>query len=339
MTGRSLPSDLQRLLGPRRAAGRRSLSAGISKARSGHGLDERLEGSSSDAPPAPGPRPGPASCAQPGATGLRADRRPSRQHGGATRSRAALPGARRPRSPLPQPGLPPHSRPRPLCLLLCAPRPPPPLARPGSLPGQRRLTRFPSPARRDTSLMLSLSLKQGEKKMHREETRVLSPSETAFARAPARAAPPQGQSAGQWERYPAPSARPLRPEAPWHFDSAGHYSPFPKSGKELWCEWGGAGPLQSGRLRGRGSVPRLTFVFLILGVWHNIGYVIHFGYISALRPRLPGRRRGAPHPTSTGALALATAHIPRPFFPSSSAPRASFILTEVTPALGERGLA
>lgn len=102
--------------------------------------------------------------------------------------------------------------------------------------------------------------------MHREETRVLSPSETAFARAPARAAPPQGQSAGQWERYPAPSARPPCPEAPRRFDSVGHYAPFPKSGKGLSCGRGAVGPLQSGRLRGMESVPRLTFVFLTLGV-------------------------------------------------------------------------
>lgn len=166
MTGRSLPGDLQRLLRARGTAGARSLSAGISKARSGRGRDARLEGSGSDAPPAPGPRPGPASPAQPRAPGLRADWPPRRQREEAARSRSALPEARRPRSPsAPRPG----SRPS-----LASPSPSPPLRYPspvprprwpgpGFLPGQRRLTRFPSPARQDTSPMLSLSLKQGEK--------------------------------------------------------------------------------------------------------------------------------------------------------------------------------
>lgn len=47
--------------------------------------------------------------------------------------------------------------------------------------------------------------------MHREETRVLSPNETAFARGHHRGpSPPQGQAAGRLGGHPsqAPGARP-----------------------------------------------------------------------------------------------------------------------------------
>ena len=107
---------------------------------SGCGPDGRLRGSCSDAPPAPGPRPGPASRAPAQAPRLRAVQaaRPPAEGGGPLALSA--PGGSAPRSPsglrrgsLPSPPggqPPPLLSPLPLRPLLCAPPSPPPLAGP-----------------------------------------------------------------------------------------------------------------------------------------------------------------------------------------------------------------
>lgn len=98
------------------------------------------------------------------------------------------------------------------------------------------------------------------------------------------------------------------------------------------------GPLQRGRLRGRGSVPCYC---LFSQLWEldthrvNDQFRLHLGLAS----HVARETQGTSHPTSTRAVALAAAHTPRSFFPSSCAPRASIILTEVEPAGEKRGLA
>lgn len=290
MTGRSLPGDLQRLLGARRAAGARSPSAGISKARSGRGPDGRLRGSGSgsDAPPAPGPRPGPAPRGP-----ARAPRQRAVQ---AARWRSGPPGARRGVCPPlgsrlpPLPTSPPADgrAPRPS---LAAPSPSPPLrspvpapagGAPGSLPRQRRLTRSPSPARRDTSPMLSLSLKHRKKKH--------APRPNARPQSVRNCLPAQDQAVREGTRRFLPERL---PGVLTQRDATSCLSPSP--GKS--CRPRLEGGIQGWRLPGLGSVPSLTFVCPALEVCHKEGSTIGVKAATPL-PRVPGCQgaRGAPTP-------------------------------------------
>lgn len=121
MTGRSLPGDLQRLLGARRTAGARSPSAGISKARSPGAA--RTGGSGAPAPtrrPRRDPAPAPPPVPRPRHPGCGRFRLPGRQRREAARLRSAPRGARRrvrplvcagaPSLPLPAGSRPPFSR-------------------------------------------------------------------------------------------------------------------------------------------------------------------------------------------------------------------------------------
>lgn len=258
MTGRSLPGDLQRLLRARGAAGVRSLSASISKARSGRGLDGRLEGSRSDAPPAPGPRPGPASCAQPRAPGLQGDRRPGRQHGETARSRSALPGARRPQS---RSARRPGSRPT-----LASPSPSPPLrssspapAGPAGLPPWAKepdaLSQPGPPGYFSDAVTV---FKTGRKKTCTErkcessvQAKLPSPAGTA-AGLPA----PRPGCRAVRERDPTPSARPPWPRLPGVLTQPDSTSPRAPSPRK---DGGAGGGVHSSvgayGLRGLGSVP------------------------------------------------------------------------------------
>lgn len=268
MTGSSLPGDLQRLLGACRAAGARSPSAGISNARSGRGPDGRLRGSgsSSDAPPAPGPRPGPASRAPARAPRLRAVQaaRPRVEGGGPPALSA--PGGSAPRTPsAPRPGSlpsspggqphPPFSR-RSLSVPSSAlPRPRLRWRGPGLPPQAKAADALsPSPARRDTSPMLSLSLKHREKKHPPRRNACLQPVRNCLrTRHRHRPLPAQGQAGREGTRRPAPAFPGLR--RPGVLTQRDLPSTFPREAAVL-GGWRG----QEGTAPARAALPELESV-------------------------------------------------------------------------------
>lgn len=200
-------------------------SLGARPGRAAPGLRLRLAARAPDTAPAPPLRP------RPGAPRVRAVRAPRPPQRDGDRLALSTRGARRRRSPsAPRPGPFPSCRAAGPRGSLASPRSPPLRSAspapagpaPGSLPRQRRLTRSPSPARRDTSPMLSLSLKQREKKHAPRGNRASSVQAKLPPRAGTAAGLPHpSQEAGRLEAHPAPSARrpPSRAGAPWRFDS------------------------------------------------------------------------------------------------------------------------
>lgn len=137
------------------------------------------------------------------------------------------------------PGLPPFSR---LSLAvpssaLPVPRPPPPLAGPRLPPWAKAADALSQPGPPGYFSDAVTVFKTGRKNMHREETRVLSPSETAFARGHRRGPPHPRPRLRGCERRQAPALS--RPRLPSVLTQPDATSPlFPSPRKDSGAGWG-----------------------------------------------------------------------------------------------------
>lgn len=331
MTGRSLPGDLQRLLGARRTAGARSPSAGISKARSGCGPDGRLRGSGSDAPPAPGPRPGPASRAPARAPRLRAVQaaRPPAEGGGPLALSA--PGGSAPRSPsalrpgslpsLPAGSRPPFSR-RSLSVPSSAlPRPRLRWRGPGLPPQAKAADALSQPGPPGYfSNAVTVFKTQGEKTC--TETKRASSVRAKLASHTGTAAGLPPPRARRLERAPrAQCPAPALPGLTFPGVSTQRYAtPYlsPSPGRGCPARLEGATPASAPAWAGVSPPVNHYFPCPESLTQHGVNDQVHGSYTSAWRPRLPGRRRSAPTPPAPNAPLSRTPRVSSSLSPAHS---------------------